>query len=104
MIRLQYVRGGFVPLVFCDMCHLRVRDAGMGATVNRSDAVNDGDFLDFAHVHKGACMRAAEARLGGRARTGWTELCDHLRYIVHNTGTNLQHLQEREDCWGDMEL
>jgi hypothetical protein len=104
MIKLQYVRGGFAPMVFCDMCHQRISDAGMAATVNRSDAVKDGDFLDFAHVHKGACMRAAEAQLGGLANTGWTELCDHLRYIVHNTGTSLQQLQEREDLWGDMGL
>ena len=104
MIKLQYVRGGFVPMVFCDMCHQRISDAGMAATVYPLDTVKDGDFLDFAYVHKGACMRAAEALLGGRARTGWTELSDHLRYIVHNAGTSLQQLQEREDRWGDMGL
>ena len=49
-------------------------------------------------------MEAAEARWSGRALTIWTELIDHLCYLIYNVGMTLEELQEREDDCGEMGL
>ena len=96
MLKLQFTQGRYAPAIYCDLCDERIQEAGNAAALFRMADV-EGQFLDVAHVHKGACMVAAEAQWGGYQHTGWIALLDHLLYVVCNSGLTPAELCDRDD-------
>jgi hypothetical protein len=78
------------PLLFCDICDTRIENAKEAALVFKlvTDASPNAEPL---MVHKGECLDAAEARLGGMV--GWQPLLKELIYMLHNVGVPLEMLK-----------
>ena len=86
--------GRRAPVLVCDICEQPIRDGGLAAAVFQNEQKVGVELDQILHVHKGKCMDAAEAKLGGSLVTGWRELSDHLIDLLHNCGFTMEKLAE----------
>ncbi|MCY2993406.1 MAG: hypothetical protein NTY19_36845 [Planctomycetota bacterium] len=76
------------------------------AVWSRRDA-DESELLEVWHVHKQRCLPIADERLGGREKTGWDELTNHLLFLTHNCGFTAKDFAaeaEASDKFGDFSL
>ena len=92
MILIDYLDGHYMPVVICDICEQRIRDAQRGGALYRLLAGPGPELLPILHVHKGECFAAGERRLGGAPVTAWQELRHHLLYVTSNCGLTPEKL------------
>lgn len=102
MIKILVLNARHAPIIMCDLCGQKIDDAIIGAAIfnNRTpggDRLPDGSVIDVLHAHKGECHDLAETKLGGKELTGWIELERHVRYVLHNSGLDLQELLDYDD-------
>ncbi len=100
MILIHYREGRYAPVVVCDICEQRITNANLAVAVGTDVYGKDPELISVLHAHKGTCHDAAEAKLGGRIKTGWDELSHHLLHLVQNIGlkpTDLVELKKTLD-------
>ena len=78
---------GVGPVIVCDACGERIRDAGCGVYLYNRDLFEIGEFREPLFAHKGRC----HDRLGGTSSLDprhrpWDELKVFLANLSHNTG------------------
>jgi hypothetical protein len=82
-IRLLYSGGRYVPIIARDACGQRIEDFRLAMEINNAvELPEEGKMTNVFHVHKGACDRALEDKLGGI--TGSSELGAHLFMLAYN--------------------
>ena len=75
-INVVRIEGGHAPVLFCDVCNLRIEAAQEGLA--RWNPIGPEDGVEY--VHKGACDRRSDPR---RERF-WQDLDVHLVYLRDN--------------------
>lgn len=89
MIEIQMVNGHSSPMLFCDVCNERIRDASKAAVVF-DNFRPDGERFKALHVHKGsidgkACHHEAELIIQAAGGTpGWQEWKRYICDLAHN--------------------
>ncbi len=106
MIKIQINKGKYAPVLVCDVCGGRIKDAVMATTVftdRKADGtfMKQGELTDLVHVHKGQCFLIADRDLGGLDGALSEELRFHLLYLLHNSGMNQKKLSETEKMFQD---
>jgi hypothetical protein len=90
MLELVSIDGRTVPKIFCDSCGEEISNAKEAAVVFRNFMLNS-QRTGLTYVHKdfakGNCLtKAQEAILEKGEQPGWSELSEHLAYLVSNVG------------------
>lgn len=85
MIAVHYIDGLACPFFACDVCGRRVADVALGmAAWGEDDAELRQAGVTAAHVHKGPCLDAFEARLPAGKSLMTAELAEHVEHLLHN--------------------
>ena len=98
MIKNLSINGKVAPIVVCDACGERIKDATMAAVLT-SGAIVDGDSAEVKHVHKGQCHDAMEKTIDGH---GWEEMDRHLLQLIYNAGLSIDKLEARRQTDNDV--
>lgn len=83
--------GRAAPLLFCDVCGLKIDDLRLAAVVFHQTDLP----VEIKVAHKGKCHDAAEAATP--KPHGWLELSQQLAYLVNNIGGDAFLIQEQLD-------
>jgi hypothetical protein len=97
MIKMLYSSGRWAPILVCDICKDRIKDAQKAAAVHRMGDVNDGNVVEVFHTHKERCQDIAEEKLSGKYRAGWSEMSTHLIYLSQNTGIGADDIRAQDE-------
>jgi hypothetical protein len=107
MIRYWYQGDNSGPIIVCDFCGGRIKDARDGAALTKNPI--DGETIvcdivrfDVLHVHKGPCLDAAENMPGVKA--GWNELSHHMLKLVYNVKLRPDAMQELMSQLADLPI
>jgi len=97
MIELVSIDGLTVPKIFCDSCGEEISNAKQAAVVF-SNFKGNTQKVDVAYVHKnfvkGNCMTEAEESIRSKGeQPGWSELSEHLAYLVSNVGMSPKDIE-----------
>jgi hypothetical protein len=95
MIKIFQEGATGVPLIVCDICGKPIEKAGDGVAVFKN-LMNNGESCEVLHAHKGGCHDTAEERIRKTgALVGWTEMIEHLGFLVQNSGYTFDQLKKR---------
>ena len=92
MIELRRKNGIISPLIICDVCGKRIKDASMGMVSFSS--LEEGK-LSFRIVHKNTCDTNEPM---------WQELKHFLVWLLHNTGMDSKEYKKANVSASYMEM
>ena len=99
MIGLISVNGQTVPKIFCDSCGEEITNAKQAAVVF-NNFMPENQKTGVLYVHKdfvkGDCMTKAEGAIRSKGeQSGWSELGEHLAYLVNNVGMTPNDIEKK---------
>jgi hypothetical protein len=89
MIQIERDGGLVGPIILCDHCGKRIKDAERAAALMPESGRHASGVL---YVHKGECHDALENREGGSVP--WEELSRHLRLLATNAGLQTGQMEQ----------
>ncbi len=89
MIKVMPVDELFVPMLFCDFCGERIRDASMALIRFKNDP-SDVAGTEVLYAHKNTCEMKLEAA------SGWMELRIFLDHLSNNVGFPAKAMYEAQ--------